>query len=324
MSKIKNTYEKMLKDGCFILDEEKSNVEKGNYYYTLNPANGSGYFILYFYKDMFSIEIHNFVFYEDLFLECPQLDFLSIHYYTSVSGEELRPYYQLSPNTLRAHVGKDNDILQMVFHKNIPIQSVSISILSDYYQKYLIEKLDDEYVNPFYDFKQIMLQTDFPDLVSILKQIQSFKGQGLSAKMFYEGKVLEVLSLIMEHAKTNQKNKKRIHITSDDEKSLNAVTIYIDNHFTFKITLEQLSQIAFMGISKLKSSFKEYYGCSISDYIIQKRIGQAQHLLIGTDLSIAEIAKAVGYERSDSFSSQFKKITSMLPSEYRKYINKNI
>ena len=36
-----------------------------------------------------------------------------------------------------------------------------------------------------------------------------------------------------------------------------------------------------------------------------------------TDLSVGEIAKAVGYERSDSFSSYFSRITGLLPTEYR-------
>ena len=42
-----------------------------------------------------------------------------------------------------------------------------------------------------------------------------------------------------------------------------------------------------MGTTKLKTAFKESVGCSVSEYIIRKRIDHAQHLLIATDLSIA-------------------------------------
>ena len=320
MSSTEKIYDEMLDGGNFILDEEQSSPETGNYFYTMNPAKGNGSFKLYFFKDMFSVETRDFVFYEDHLLESPQIDFLSVHYYASVSGEELRPYYQLSPNTLRVHTGGEDLPLQMMFHKNVPIQSVSISILPDYYKQYLKEKFGDEYINPFDAFKQITLETDFPDIVAILKQVQHFQGHGIAAKMFYEGKVLEVLSLIMEQAKSNQSKSRKIRLSDEDIQNLQAVTAYIDNHFTFSIPLERLSHIAFMGVSKLKSSFKEYYGCSISDYVLQKRIGQAQHLLIGTDLSIGEIAKAVGYERSDSFSKQFVKITGLLPTAYRNMV----
>lgn len=322
MSSTEKIYDEMLDGGNFILDEEQSSPETGNYFYTMNPAKGNGSFKLYFFKDMFSVETRDFVFYEDHLLESPQLDFLSVHYYASVSGEELRPYYQLSPNTLRVHTGGGDLPLQMMFHKNVPIQSVSISILPDYYKQYLQEKFGDEYINPFDAFKQITLETDFPDIVAILKQVQHFQGRGIAAKMFYEGKVLEVLSLIMEQAKSNQNKSRKVRLSDEDIQNLQAVTAYIDNHFTFSIPLERLSHIAFMGVSKLKSSFKEYYGCNISDYVLQKRIGQAQHLLIGTDLSIGEIAKAVGYERSDSFSKQFVKITGLLPTAYRNMVQK--
>lgn len=314
----------MLDGGNFILDKEHSNPETGNYFYTMNPTKGSGSFKLYFFKDMFSLETRDFMFYEDHFLESPQLDFLSVHYYASVSGEELRPYYQLSPNTLRIHTGGGNMPLQMMFHKNIPIQSVSISILPNYYKQYLKEKFRDEYINPFDAFKQITLETDFPDIVVILKQMQHFQGCGLTAKMFYEGKVLEVLSLIMERAKLNQRRPQKVQLSKEDIQNLQAVAVYIDNHYSFAISLDQLSHIAFMGVSKLKSSFKEYYGCSISNYILQKRIGQAQHLLIGTNLSIRQIAKVVGYERSDSFSKQFQKNTGLLPYEFKKMYTPNL
>ena len=95
---------------------------------------------------------------------------------------------------------------------------------------------------------------------------------------------------------------------------------YIDHHFEFSISVDQLCKIAYMGNTKLKTKFKEYFGCNITDYIIRKRIDQAQHLLIVTELSIAEIAQAIGYERPESFAKQFHRITGLLPREYRKLV----
>ena len=54
--------------------------------------------------------------------------------------------------------------------------------------------------------------------------------------------------------------------------------------------------------------------------VVIKRIDQAQHLLIVTELSIAEIAQSVGYERPESFAKQFHRITGLLPREYRKLV----
>ena len=54
--------------------------------------------------------------------------------------------------------------------------------------------------------------------------------------------------------------------------------------------------------------------------VVIKRIDQEQHLLIVTELSIAEIAQAVGYERPESFARQFHRITGLLLREYRKLV----
>ena len=40
-----------------------------------------------------------------------------------------------------------------------------------------------------------------------------------------------------------------------------------------------LTQIACMGTTKLKSCFKKYYDCTITEYIQQRRMSQAEYLL---------------------------------------------
>lgn len=320
MSEIYELYQQILPTGGFVLDSSRSKVEENQFCYALSADKGKGFSWHYFFEDMFAITKQDFYFFEDFFLESPEPEFLAIQYYTSVSGEEFHPYYQLSPNSLRAYVGGNQRNFQAVYHKNVPIRSVSVSIMPDFYHRYLKERLGDEYIDPLNAFKRMMFGVDFPQLVALLKQIQSYSGSGMSANLFYEGKVLEALALIMEEAKKNQNRKQKVHITKEDEENLKAVADYLDHHYAFSVSLEQLSRIAYMGNTKLKASFKEYFGCNISDYVIHKRIEQAQHLLIGTDLSIAEVAKAVGYGRSDNFSRQFQRATGLLPKEYKNSI----
>lgn len=94
------------------------------------------------------------------------------------------------------------------------------------------------------------------------------------------------------------------------------VVSYIDNHYAFHIPQERLCRISFMGSTKLKKAFKSFIGCTISEYILQKRIGQAQHLLIGTDLSIAEIAKEQKLsdtKEPTALQSNFKNLRAYCP-----------
>ena len=53
-------------------------------------------------------------------------------------------------------------------------------------------------------------------------------------------------------------------------------------------------------------------------YIMSRRIGKAQSLLISTDYSITDIAFMVGYHDSNYFINIFKKTVGTSPLKYRK------
>ncbi|WP_455721107.1 helix-turn-helix domain-containing protein, partial [Agathobacter sp.] len=52
----------------------------------------------------------------------------------------------------------------------------------------------------------------------------------------------------------------------------------------------------------------------------QKRICNAEALLLNTEYNINEISQIVGYDNALYFSRMFKKIKGISPSEYRKNI----
>ena len=51
----------------------------------------------------------------------------------------------------------------------------------------------------------------------------------------------------------------------------------------------------------------------------RRRIGEAQTLLVTTDLSITEVSARIGYDNISYFNNQFKKFTGLSPQSYRKY-----
>lgn len=94
---------------------------------------------------------------------------------------------------------------------------------------------------------------------------------------------------------------------------------FIDMHYLENLTLESLSQSMHVSPSFLSHQFKNLTGFAPIQYIMRRRIGKAQSLLISTDESITEIAAMVGYDNTSYFNSIFKKIVGMSPSNYRKY-----
>ncbi len=81
--------------------------------------------------------------------------------------------------------------------------------------------------------------------------------------------------------------------------------------------LSALADLAHMSEGNLHRVFKEATGQSPMDYLIQLRLHRAMELLTETSLSITEIAFEVGFNDSNYFTRQFKKVSGMSPSRYR-------
>ena len=89
-------------------------------------------------------------------------------------------------------------------------------------------------------------------------------------------------------------------------------------HMEQRITIEELSRQYLINPTTLKNVFKSVYGTSIAAHIKEHRMRQAARMLIESNLNIAEIAQAVGYDSQSKFTAAFKTYFKILPKEYRK------
>jgi len=120
----------------------------------------------------------------------------------------------------------------------------------------------------------------------------------------------------MELLYTIMLNNLRDHET-DDHASLEYVKDYIEQHYSQKITLEELAKVARISQRHFIRLFKKKYGCSAIDYLAFHRIKQAQMLMI-TDHKhqLKDIARHVGYQDDIYFRRKFKQITGIPPAAF--------
>lgn len=93
---------------------------------------------------------------------------------------------------------------------------------------------------------------------------------------------------------------------------------YIKENFTTNIDLNNLANISGYGIDHFRFLFKNKVGMSPKEYIINKRISLACHMLKETDYSISKVASFVGYDDVCQFSVIFKKKMETTPLNYKK------
>lgn len=284
----------------------------------LNDNIGTGTFWIYNRQNLFDIKIHDFYLNEDTILDFNWPECLSIMQFDSISGEELSPYRRLEAGSVKSFIG-GYSTYKVLIHKKIPIRTVGIEIMPAYYEDYLKEQYPDEYANPLKAFEAVGQTADFPEMSRLLKQVEAYRGNGISAGLFYEGKVAEAISLIVEWSRLQQQRKEvRKKLSAQDVQQLENLTLYLNDHCIQDIPLKQIVRISCMSARKLQTAFKEYHGCTITEYIQQRRMSQAETLLAKTDLSIGQVAQSVGYTSASRFAELFRKSTGLLPLEYRK------
>ncbi len=85
---------------------------------------------------------------------------------------------------------------------------------------------------------------------------------------------------------------------------------------------EHISQKLHQDYNYLSNLFSEVEGITIEKYIIAQKIEKVKELLKYDELSLSEIADRLGYSSVAYLSNQFKKVTGITPSYYKKSAHK--
>lgn len=108
----------------------------------------------------------------------------------------------------------------------------------------------------------------------------------------------------------------------DDSRRVLKVKNYINENYMYEIKLETLADIANMSQSAFSRFFKLHTGRTLSDYIIDTRLGYATRMLLDTQDSIANISFNCGYNNFSNFNRIFKRKKGCSPSEFQEKYRK--
>ncbi|MBE6903401.1 MAG: helix-turn-helix domain-containing protein [Ruminococcaceae bacterium] len=106
-------------------------------------------------------------------------------------------------------------------------------------------------------------------------------------------------------------------ISASRSQQITAFKEYISNNLSSELTVSKICKQLNVSRTTLYELVKEELGTGISEYITLKRIQRAKKLLLSTNMSIAEIAEAVGIYDYNYFSKYFKAKTGLSPSKWR-------
>lgn len=119
---------------------------------------------------------------------------------------------------------------------------------------------------------------------------------------------------IKKHIKVFSANAVKL---TDDELILKVLD-YIEENFSKNPSLTELSNMMFVSPYHLSRLFKKHTGINISEYILNKKLEYAKHLLMMRKYTTSEIAVLSGFGDKTYFHHTFKKNVGLTPNEYAK------
>ena len=116
----------------------------------------------------------------------------------------------------------------------------------------------------------------------------------------------------------NQKVLPETIVKTGVHQKVHEVAMYLQQHLSENVSLEELGQRFFMSRSYLTRSFRNVTGFSVIEYMNYIRIQRAQQLLKESERSITDIADHCGFGNITYFEKVFKQTTGQTPVQYRK------
>lgn len=195
-----------------------------------------------------------------------------------------------------------------------PIQMITVAAHPDYFQQWeqeytilpkpLQKFIKADSIQPFHH----NLGRTPTGMVQVLQQIMECPYQGWVQKMFLEGKALELLALqFAQWSEPQPSATLGSSVNPDDVERLHFASQILIQRASNPPSLLELARQVGLNDRKLKQGFRSCFGTTVFGYLQDYRLERSQQLLESGEMSVTEVAHAVGYASLPSFSKAFRK-----------------
>ncbi|MBO5433598.1 MAG: helix-turn-helix transcriptional regulator [Clostridia bacterium] len=129
---------------------------------------------------------------------------------------------------------------------------------------------------------------------------------------------LNIEMLLISLIRSN-KNKKPLAIKKNST-ILAEITDYLSENVEKKVIFQDVVKKFNLSPSVLKKIFREQVGCGVMDYFTRLKIDRAKEMIREEKYNFTEISERLEFNNSQYFTTVFKRVSGMTPSEYAKSI----
>ena len=108
-----------------------------------------------------------------------------------------------------------------------------------------------------------------------------------------------------------------------ESRRVEKVRQYIDEHYSDQLKLADLAALVGMNPVSFSRFFHQRTGRTLSEYIVDIRLGRAARMLVDTSKTVSEICYECGFNNLSNFNRTFKARRNCTPRDFRAMYKKN-
>ena len=108
-----------------------------------------------------------------------------------------------------------------------------------------------------------------------------------------------------------------------ESRRVEKVRQYIDEHYSDQLKLADLAALVGMNPVSFSRFFHQRTGRTLSEYIVDIRLGHAARMLVDTSKTVSEICYGCGFNNLSNFNRTFKARRNCTPRDFRAMYKKN-
>ena len=152
-----------------------------------------------------------------------------------------------------------------------------------------------------------------------VKELDDIEDEGIVKKLKMEGKIQIILGMEYQQFKNDLEGNKQIpcSLTNVEMAKVTKASELINKEPHNDFSIDSLCREVLLSAAKLQEGFKVLHNRTVTDYIRNVRLEEAERLLKNTDYNISEVVYSVGFLSRSYFSKIFKMKYSCSPKEYK-------
>jgi AraC-like DNA-binding protein len=201
--------------------------------------------------------------------------------------------------------------------KSDNIHEVTIQFSSDLISHEMMMKNQLSSIRDMFEHAKTGLSFDLPVIMSLYSKIEDLTNAQPGFMRLL--KLLEILYLLSTANGCHSLSTSSFAdvASPSDSRRVRKVEEAIATHYNKQLYLKDLADMVGMTPTAFSRFFRIRTGRTLSDYIIDIRMGHAARMLIDTTMTMAEICYECGFNNISNFNRIFKKRKGCCPKQFR-------